>query len=303
MEREIQEAAEKDDLPTVQRILQQRAAGAAVVNLNATGGMFGSTALHRAAGRGHLRIVQALLQADGVQVDARDRDRRTPLHNAAVGCGPKNPRVVQALLQAGADPNAADRSGWTPLHSAIFYNAPTTIVEALLDGGADPEARDSYDATPLHRACRNRRLDVVKLLIERCGSECLTLKDREKTPLDYLHSASPDQKKEEVRIGKHILQVYAGLIVQSQGIFCLHSILQNAVFADRDGKKFQLPVGKLSTEYLQTLLEYVIVAEPGSLRALDANGLLPLQVACQLRFPDLVINVVLRPYPDALLQL
>jgi len=61
-------------------------------------------------------------------------------------------------------------------------------------------------------------------------------------------------------------------------------------------------VGKLRTEHLQMLLEFMIAAEPGSLRALDRDGLFPLQVATQLNFPDLVINVLLRQYPDALLQ-
>jgi len=61
-------------------------------------------------------------------------------------------------------------------------------------------------------------------------------------------------------------------------------------------------VGKLRTEHLQMLLEFMIAAEPGSLRALDGDGLFPLQVATQLHFPDLVINAVLRQYPEALLQ-
>ena len=64
----------------------------------------------------------------------------------------------------------------------------------------------------------------------------------------------------------------------------------------------ELPIGMLTSEDLQILLEYMISNEPGSIRALDGNGLLPLQVASQLNFlPDLVIYVLLRPYPDALI--
>jgi len=50
-------------------------------------------------------------------------------------------------------------------------------------------------------------------------------------------------------------------------------------------------------------LEYLIAAEPGSVRALDSDGLMPLQVASQLNFSDLVVNALLRPCPDALLLL
>ena len=46
-----------------------------------------------------------------------------------------------------------------------------------------------------------------------------------------------------------------------------------------------------------------LLLEPGSVRALDSDGLLPLQAACRLNFPDLVIHVLLRPYPGALLLL
>jgi len=115
--------------------------------------------------------------------------------------------------------------------------------------------------------------------------------------------ASSQKNEAVVCIGKHILQAYAGLLVQGQGIFCLHSVLQNAIFTGVEAEKYHLSVGTLTNEHLQILLEHLILAEPGSLRALDANGLLPLQAACQSQFPDLVINVLLRPYPGALLQL
>ena len=66
----------------------------------------------------------------------------------------------------------------------------------------------------------------------------------------------------------------------------------------------KLTVGKLTSEDLQILLEYMIVNELGSICALNSDGLLPLQVASQLNsLPDLVIYVLLRPYPDALLLL
>ena len=128
--------------------------------------------------------------------------------------------------------------------------------------------------------------------------------ERGETPLDCLRYAPSHRQKEElVRARKFILQTYSQQLVQRHGPLCVHSVLRDAVFTDGDDEEFQLPVGKLSTEHLQILLEHLIVAEPGSLRALDNEGLLPLQVASQLNFPDLVINVLLRPYPGALLQL
>ena len=98
------------------------------------------------------------------------------------------------------------------------------------------------------------------------------------------------------------------MLAQRDGLLCLHSVLQDTAFtdvaaADGNDEEFVLPVGKLNTEHLQKLLEFLIAAEPGSLRTLDSEGLLPLQVASQLNYPDLVLNALLRPYPDALLFL
>ena len=97
------------------------------------------------------------------------------------------------------------------------------------------------------------------------------------------------------------------MLAHRNGLLCIHSVFQDMAFTaladDGNDGEFELPVGKLlSTEHLQMLLEFMIAAEPGSLRTVDSDGLFPLQVATQSNFPDLVIYVVLRQYPDGLLQ-
>ena len=294
-------------------VVEDRFADCAANSATATGGGFnvnagnphGWTALHYAAVCTVLGIVQAILQVDGVNVNARTVVENTPLHLACSRRShPNQLPIIQALLQAGADPNAANGSGATPMFPAVS----SSVVQALLDGGANPAARNNNLDTPLHSACFWGRLDVAQFWIQRQGPECLTLKNnREETPLDRLGQA-PSSIPIGVRnsIRQRILQAYAGMIAQRDGLLCLHSVLQDATFIEgNNDDEFQLPVGKLNTEYLQSLLEYIIAAEPGSVRALDRDGLLPLQVVVARRriFPDLVLNVVLRPYPDALLLL
>ena len=72
---------------------------------------------------------------------------RTPLHLAVALS--HNPSVVQLLVDAGAELEARDRHGSTPLHSAIS-NTNLSVIRALLDVGADVEARDRRGHTPLH---------------------------------------------------------------------------------------------------------------------------------------------------------
>jgi ankyrin repeat protein len=63
----------------------------------------------------------------------RNQHRRTTLHHAVA----KNrPRIVQLLLELGADPNVSDATGATALTTASQENADQSVVAALLAAGA-----------------------------------------------------------------------------------------------------------------------------------------------------------------------
>ena len=60
--------------------------------------------------------------------------------------GSNNPAVITALLEAGADPEARDKFGGTPLLAASGNENPA-VIAALLDAGADLKAR-AEDSVP-----------------------------------------------------------------------------------------------------------------------------------------------------------
>ena len=107
----------------------------------------GETPLHRAAVSNYEAAgVTALLDA-GADIEARDRWGRTPLHHTA-GAGWHSPGVITALLDAGADIKARDGNGQTPLHKAAAIDTKPAGITALLVAGADPKARDADGMTP-----------------------------------------------------------------------------------------------------------------------------------------------------------
>jgi ankyrin repeat protein len=105
-------------------------------------------------------IVQKLIVL-GADVCIRNRRGAEPLHAAAVGIPGShtwNPRAqaatIACLIEAGADPNAVDQSGVTPLHRAVRTRC-AAAVKALLDGGADAQRTNKSGSTPMLLANRN----------------------------------------------------------------------------------------------------------------------------------------------------
>ena len=75
---------------------------------------------------------------------------------------------VAELLASGADPNARDNDGNTPLHLAS-RNGHVEVAEMLLDLGVDPNARNNYNTIPLHFASQGGHLKLVQMLLDRCA--------------------------------------------------------------------------------------------------------------------------------------
>ena len=127
----------------------------------------GRTLLHEASADGDSAAVEFLLSL-GADPNATDGGGHTPLYSVANECGAAGGgSVVRALIGRGADVNA--RGGakrCTPLHMAA-RRGNVEIAEALLECGAEIEARDRAGDTPLRRAVNCKKPAVAALLLRR----------------------------------------------------------------------------------------------------------------------------------------
>ena len=100
----------------------------------------GWTPLHLAAHYGHAATV-ALLLHNNAPVDIRSANQlaNTPLHAALAG---QRGEVVRILVEAGADVNATQHGGWTPLHQSMAAG-DRALTELLLAHRARPVANDA----------------------------------------------------------------------------------------------------------------------------------------------------------------
>ena len=126
----------------------------------------GQITLHTAARYDNLEIVEYLIE-NGANIEAKDDYGNTPLHTAA-NYG-STLEIVEYLIENGADIEANNNDGNTPLHHAA-ENGNLEIVEYLIENGTNIEAKGDYSYTPLHLAARYGKpeidLKIVEYLIE-----------------------------------------------------------------------------------------------------------------------------------------
>jgi truncated hemoglobin YjbI len=152
----------------------------------------GRTLLHEAAAAGSLTAVELLLSL-GAEPDATDGGEHTPLYcvgNECTVAGGGN--VVRALVRGGAKVEAHDGAkNCTALHMAARRGS-VEIAGALLDCGADIEARDSVGETPLRRSVNCDKVEVAALLISR-GADIHSQGSKGRTP--FLAARSVGMKR------------------------------------------------------------------------------------------------------------
>jgi len=140
------------------------------------------TQLTAAAREGDVAAIHRLLDA-GAKVDElpEGKWKATPLYWSLFNC---KYEAAELLLQKGANANAADSYGTSPLDLAVCCKTvKLSFIEHLLQKGADVKYRNAHDGlTGLHYAISCGSADVAKLLINK-GAEINIADNKGTTPL------------------------------------------------------------------------------------------------------------------------
>jgi serine/threonine-protein phosphatase 6 regulatory ankyrin repeat subunit B len=132
---------------------------------SATPGSAMAEPIHDAVKAADLVKLQQLLDA-GAEVDARDEQGYTPLH-WAVDQGVLE--ISHLLIEHQADVSSQANNGDTPLHVAGGKGRSKAIV-LLLESGAEIDKLNNSELTPLHLAIQEGRIATVEVLLDNGAS-------------------------------------------------------------------------------------------------------------------------------------
>jgi ankyrin repeat protein len=144
----------------VKQIKQHISNGA---DVNAIGGEKDWPPLMYAASKGHAEAVKVLISS-GARVDISVRGLTTLIHSILNN---DNKDVVKALIAGGADVNqrSGPRLAAAPALTFAVWRHREAIVKVLLEVGADVDAKDKWGYTPLHYAAFPFNGDKVELML------------------------------------------------------------------------------------------------------------------------------------------
>lgn len=157
-----------------------------------------ATATHLASFNGSTPALSFLIN-EGANTEAVDTYGRTPLHRAVSSC---HIGAVKLLIAEGADVHCRDKVGQTPMH----YTARDGFLDILLLlHQSDITARDEYGEQPIHLAAMGSHISVVQHFID-LGVNLHSSDLFEESPL-HLMVAYGSQEMQEIAM-KHVTDPY-----------------------------------------------------------------------------------------------
>lgn len=164
-------AVNLDDAPAIKALMRRG------LDPNLIEAARGDTGLILALREDSMAVFDVLVNARGIELDARSRNGDTALMLAAYK---GNKPAVATLLEKGAEPN---KPGWTALHYAASIGN-NDIVQMLLEKAAYIDAESPNKTTPIMMAARGGHILTVKLLLDE-GADASLKNDLGMSAIDF----------------------------------------------------------------------------------------------------------------------
>lgn len=158
----------------------------------------GLAPLYWAAHEGHEHLARLLLEM-GADINVRSgpnkksENKLTPLQVAVCSKEP-SPTMIKLLVERGANLEAKNSFGNTPLHDLVSIDPPTPhafllpSISLLLSHGASLSAQNIFGETPLHRVYDGPHCGkVIPLLLDKADPAILGVQNRDGATI--LHKA------------------------------------------------------------------------------------------------------------------
>jgi len=133
--------------------------------------------LFKAAKIGDTETAKMMIEM-GADVNARNDSGLTPLYWASLRSFTD---IAKILIEMGADVNVRNKDGYTPLYW-VSSEGHTEIAKMLIEKGADVNAKNEVGETPLQSALEKGHSETAKMLIE-MGADVNAKNEDSETPL------------------------------------------------------------------------------------------------------------------------
>lgn len=250
--------------------------------------------LHLAAYRLHPGAVRKLLQNGALPNATTIPDQVTPLHlclardgGLSVNDSSRSARCVSELLAGGADKDAVNDGGETPLFRAVVRQHPEA-VELLLAAGADTSLIPDGGASLVVYAAAGKSLSILESLLQH-GCEVNGSIDGGPTALH--HAAN----KCETGVNINVL-LDAGADIEARTDEGVHHFYHDA---HDESQLTPLHVAALEGSSISTL--YALVERGADINAQTAHGRTALHIACRLAHCE-DVEILLRSGADVSLK-
>ncbi|KAL0780770.1 hypothetical protein CaCOL14_002105 [Colletotrichum acutatum] len=216
----------------------------------------GANVNHRIPGTGltplhltHSGVTLAVLLEYGADKEAKDENGYTPLFYAVTK---QDSSLTRRLLNAGADFEATDKWGHTALPNALVYGEQESreeICRYLISKGAPVNAKgpDRYGST-VHRCCRFGEVEEVKLILELGGDAGLWYGMQG----TLLEAACNNENKNDLRLVRYLVE-------------------QKGIDVNGPGSYLRSAMGEAFRSGGESLIRYLL-ENGGSYNTLDGNG-------------------------------